>query len=92
MSNASVIQRIEDKLTGLQQSTVSREEFACFFNQSVEALEAIPWADVQEARRLAALSELMPDVSDDPDTPSFSEIISDIEAWLKQHKEENCQP
>jgi hypothetical protein len=87
MSNLSILERIEEQVGELQRGELTTRAFVDFLDASTEALEALPYAEVQRARDLQHKVEVA-GFSDEEDCISdLPSVTQEIKTWIQELKE-----
>ena len=84
MSNQSLILRIEYALADIRHGRISARAFADTVENNGTALEAMPYALVQEMRSLTAKLHIAEWYDEDGFSPELEPLLTQTQAWLSK--------
>ncbi len=88
MSNLSIIERVEERITELELNSLGAVVFAKFLDDSIEALECIPYRLIEEKGHFQNRVETAGFAEEEDFISDSAEVISDLRQWLSNIKKE----
>lgn len=83
MSNLSILERIEAQLTALEKGEIDIHYFVRFLDAGIEALEGVPYDQVQRSRDLQYKVEVAGFGDEDESIAPLPAVIAEIREWIR---------
>ena len=90
MSNRSIINRIENRVRELEADPGLASEFPKFLDESIEALEGVPYSLITEMREHRYRLEIAGFAEKENCISDLSEVVRNLKTWIEKIKQDFC--